>query len=143
LPNITQQINVDCDPDTYLLARLRIIFITAKNPSAKRRPTGWNAGVRFPVGIKDFSSLHKVHTDSGAYPASYSVCAEDYLSATRRHGFDADNSLPFSAEIENGGTVLLLPHMSSWRGAKLIKQRDKFTSTLQQIILKLMKLNCG
>jgi hypothetical protein len=35
-----------------------------------RRATGWMAGVRFPVGGRDFSLLHSVQTGSGAHPAS-------------------------------------------------------------------------
>jgi hypothetical protein len=30
---------------------------------------GWTAGVRFPVGARDFSLLHSVQTSFGAYPA--------------------------------------------------------------------------
>jgi hypothetical protein len=39
--------------------------------SVKRRATGWTAGVRFPAGVRYFSHLYSVQTDSVAHPASY------------------------------------------------------------------------
>jgi hypothetical protein len=36
---------------------------------------------------------------------------------------EADHSLPVSGEVENGGTISPLPHMSSWHGAELIEHR--------------------
>jgi hypothetical protein len=32
-------------------------------------------------------------------------------------GREAEYSPPFSAKVKNGGTILPLPHASSWRGA--------------------------
>jgi hypothetical protein len=39
------------------------------------------------------------------------------------------HSRPSSAEVKNGGTMPLLPAISSWHSAQLIKQRDKFIFT--------------
>jgi hypothetical protein len=44
--------------------------------SVWRRATGWTAGVRFPVGERDFSLLRSVQTGSGAHPASYPMATE-------------------------------------------------------------------
>jgi hypothetical protein len=44
-----------------------------------------------------------------------------------RLGREADHSPPSSAEVKNCGFILPLPHVSSWRGASLIKHRDNFT----------------
>jgi hypothetical protein len=35
----------------------------------------------------------------------------------KRPGHEADSSPPSSAEVKNGGTILPLPHTSSWHGA--------------------------
>jgi hypothetical protein len=32
-------------------------------------------------------------------------------------GHEADHSFPFSAEVNNGGAISALPHISSWCGA--------------------------
>jgi hypothetical protein len=37
----------------------------------------------------------------------------------KRKGREADHSPPSSAEVKNGGAIPPLPHMSSWRRAKL------------------------
>jgi hypothetical protein len=39
----------------------------------QRRTTAWKAGVGFPTGARDFSSLHSVQPRSGAHPVSYPV----------------------------------------------------------------------
>jgi hypothetical protein len=55
--------------------------------------TGCTIGVRFPVEVRTFSLLRSGQTDSGAQSASYPVGTE------RRLGREADNSTPFSAEV--------------------------------------------
>jgi hypothetical protein len=38
-----------------------------------------------------------------------------------------NHSLPFSAEVKNGGAIPPLFHTSSWRGVSLNKDRERFT----------------
>jgi hypothetical protein len=45
-------------------------------------------------------------------------------SAVKRPGREADHSLPYSADVKNGGALPPLPYLSSCRGAKLIKHRE-------------------
>jgi hypothetical protein len=40
---------------------------------------------------------------------------------------EADHSPPSSAEVKSGGAIPSLSHMSSRRGAELIKHRENFT----------------
>jgi hypothetical protein len=50
-------------------------------------------GVPFPTGAKDISSSLCVQTDSGAHPASCTMCTEGPLPAGKaRPGRDADHS---------------------------------------------------
>jgi hypothetical protein len=37
--------------------------------------------------------------------------------AVKRRGREADNSLPSTAEVQKGGAIPSLPHMSSWHSA--------------------------
>jgi hypothetical protein len=48
----------------------------------------------------------------------------------KRQGREAHHSSPTSAEVENVGAILTLPHTNSWCDAKFIMHRDKFTFTL-------------
>jgi hypothetical protein len=78
----------------------------------------------------NFSLLHVVQTDSGAYPSSYTTCTEGAFLGGRvkRPGREADNSPPTSAEVKKTGIYIYidihefiytysLPHTSSWRSA--------------------------
>jgi hypothetical protein len=69
------------------------------------------AGVQYPAGARDFSLVHSVETGSGAHPA--------YPMGTKASfpGGKADHSPPSSAEVETGGAISPLPHMSSQCGA--------------------------
>jgi hypothetical protein len=40
---------------------------------------------------------------------------------------EADRSPQSSAEVKNGGAIPPLLHMSSWRSASLVKQRENVT----------------
>jgi hypothetical protein len=74
---------------------------------------GRAAGVRFPAGAKDFSSVQSVQTDPGVYPA-YCLCkwASGALSpGVNRPGVEADHSPPISAEIKIGGAIPLIRHV--------------------------------
>jgi hypothetical protein len=73
-------------------------------------------------GSARFSLLHSVHTNPGAYPASYPMGVGDFSQ-----GCEADHLPPSSAEVKEGGTVHPLPYMSSWHSAYRIKHMDNFT----------------
>jgi hypothetical protein len=66
-------------------------------------------GVRFLTEEKYFSQLHSVNTDSGAHPAYYSIGKRAFSPGVKRLGCEADQSLPPSAEVQNGGAVTHFP----------------------------------
>jgi hypothetical protein len=51
---------------------------------------GWMAGVRFPLGTREFSLVHSIQIISGAHPA------------------------PSSAEVKNDGAIPPLPHRDNF-----------------------------
>jgi hypothetical protein len=48
--------------------------------------TDWTAGVRFPVGARDFPILHSVETGSGAHSASHPVVIVGSFCTRQRSG---------------------------------------------------------
>jgi hypothetical protein len=59
-------------------------------------------GVRSPAGVKDFSFILCVQTDSGAHPDSCTMGTGGPFPGLKvRPGRDADHSPPFSAELVN------------------------------------------
>jgi hypothetical protein len=54
-------------------------------------------------------------------------------SELKRPGRETNHSPPSSGEVKNGGAVPPLRHMSSWRGAQLIEQRDSLPLPLPVI----------
>jgi hypothetical protein len=73
---------------------------------------------RFPT-VARCSPPYNVQTGSGVHPASYTMGTRGKAATNYSH--------PFNAEIKNGGVIPLLPHTSSWRGAKLIMPDNNFT----------------
>jgi hypothetical protein len=69
--------------------------------SLKRPATGWTARVTSPA-VQDFSLLHSVQIDSGAYPVSYPVSTGVSFPGVKRKGREADYSppLPRSRKVE-------------------------------------------
>jgi len=57
--------------------------------------------IRLPVRADDFSLLPSVRTDSGAHPVPCSVGTGRFFPFATRLSCAADNSLPFSAQVEN------------------------------------------
>jgi hypothetical protein len=57
-------------------------------------------GGRFPEGAGNFSLRHRVHTDSGAHPASYAVGTGGSFPGGNAAGREADHSPPSSAEVK-------------------------------------------
>jgi hypothetical protein len=47
---------------------------------------GWPIGVRFPARNENFSSLYRIQTSSGFYPASYQMVAEGSFSGGKAAG---------------------------------------------------------
>jgi hypothetical protein len=74
--------------------------------SIQRRATGWTAGVRLPATKITLFFLHKVHTNSGAHPASYTMGIGVSLSPrVKRPGCEAEYSPPLHAEVKNVGDI--------------------------------------
>jgi hypothetical protein len=60
----------------------------------------WAIGVRFPAGVKDFSSNLCVQTGSGAHTASCTMgTGGPFPGGKAWPGRDADHSTPSSAEV--------------------------------------------
>jgi hypothetical protein len=75
---------------------------------------GWTAGIRFPAGVRHFSLLYSIQTDSGAHSASCPVGNGGSFPGVKRPGREADHSPPSSAEVKNGGALPPLPHTLPW-----------------------------
>jgi hypothetical protein len=85
------------------------IYILSAAPSS-HRGTSWTAGVRVSAETRCFSLLHSVHTGSGAQLTPYPMG-----TGVKPQGRDVEQSVPFNGDVKNGGTILPLPHTSSWR----------------------------
>jgi hypothetical protein len=73
--------------------------------------------VRPPAEAKDFSSILRVQTGSGAHPASCTMGTGRHFSGGKaKLGRDADHSPPSSAEVVNEQELYLLsPKAPPWR----------------------------
>jgi hypothetical protein len=56
--------------------------------------------VRVPAGAVNFSFHHRVHTGSGAHPASYPMGARDSFPGVKRPGRKTDHSPLSSTEVK-------------------------------------------
>jgi hypothetical protein len=56
--------------------------------------------------------LHSIEASPGAHPASYPMGTRSSFHGVKQLGCKADHSLPFSAEVKNGGTIPPLPNTS-------------------------------
>jgi hypothetical protein len=75
---------------------------------------GYRLDVRFSIPGREegFSLLHSVKAGTGAptQPSAQRVKAVNFQGVKRsRH--EADNSLPYSAEVNNGGAIPPPPHI--------------------------------
>jgi len=79
---------------------------------------GWViGGYSFGRGWK-YSLHHRVHTGSGAYPASYSLGTRDTFLAVKRPGRESDHSPPSSAEVKECVELYFqCPNTPSWHCA--------------------------
>jgi hypothetical protein len=69
-----------------------------------------------------FYLLHSVQTGSRSHPAAYPVSTVCDFPGIKRPVHEANHSLPSSSAVKNGGAIPLLPHMSSWHSALLIRE---------------------
>jgi hypothetical protein len=83
-------------------------------------------GVRFPAGGRDFFLLHRFQTVSESIQPSIQWEPGVLSPSLKLPGSEDDHLPPSSAEVKNGGSISLLLHTSSWRGANFIKHRDNF-----------------
>jgi hypothetical protein len=51
----------------------------------------WTTGVHFPAGVKYFSLVNSVSTDSGTHTASYPMALGTVFPETMRPGREADH----------------------------------------------------
>jgi hypothetical protein len=52
---------------------------------------------------------------AGVHPASHTMGTSDYVPGDKAAGRENDKSPPLGAEVNNGGAMLIQPHMSSLR----------------------------
>jgi hypothetical protein len=67
-----------------------------------RKATGRTVRVQFPIGARDFSSLHSVDTGLGYRPASYTICTGGTFPVVKRPERGNDRSPSSGVEIKNG-----------------------------------------
>jgi hypothetical protein len=75
---------------------------------------GQGTGVLFPTGAIDLPALKLTQPPIQWAPRAFTLDA-------KRLEHDANHSPPSSSEVNNGGAVLPLPHISSWLAAQLIR----------------------
>jgi hypothetical protein len=68
----------------------------------------------------NFSLLHRIQTESEAYPASYPMGTGGAISlGVKRPGREADHSPPSSTDVKNAWRYTSTPNTSPSRGAWL------------------------
>jgi hypothetical protein len=60
---------------------------------------------------QSFSVIHIIQTGPGAHPASYPLGTGDSFPWVKRTERETDHPPPYSAEVNNGGTISALLHM--------------------------------
>jgi hypothetical protein len=66
-------------------------------------------GVRFPAWTGNFSLRHRLHTGSGAHPASFPMGTGRSFSGVKWPGREADYSPPSGAEVKNAWSCIFTP----------------------------------
>jgi hypothetical protein len=90
--------------------------------------TGWKAGVRFLEGQENCVYSMVPTPALGPTQPPIQCMPRVIFQGVKRPHHEANHSPPSSAEVQNGGATLLLPHKSSWRGAYFIKYWHNLTS---------------
>jgi hypothetical protein len=85
--------------------------------SVLRRAAGWMTGVRFPTGVRDFSLVRSVLTDTGVHQTFNPMGTGGSLPRVKLPGREADHSPPSSTEVKNGRAIPPLPSKSSYCAA--------------------------
>jgi hypothetical protein len=81
--------------------------------SVYQQAMGWMAGVQFPAEVRAFSLFHSAETGYGAHPASYPMGTRGFFpQGVKKLGHEAHHSLPSTAKVKNGATILLLHRTS-------------------------------
>jgi hypothetical protein len=60
-------------------------------------------------------------------PPLISTDTAAHSTGAKRPRREADNSLPSTMEVKNGGAITLLPHVSLWRGCILSIHKNSYT----------------
>jgi hypothetical protein len=68
--------------------------------------------IHFPADAAHSSGLHKVQTDSGPNPATYTIGTGAVSPWVKLPGREAKHSPPSNAEVKNGGAILPFLHTS-------------------------------
>jgi hypothetical protein len=90
---------------------------------------GWRAAVYFPAGVRDFSVLHSVQTETGARLASYPIGIVDSFAVGKLTGHEADLSPFFIVEVKNHEAIIAHPiHLHGIVVNQLIKHRGNFNA---------------
>jgi hypothetical protein len=83
----------------------------------KTSSTPKTAGIRLPVGARDFSLFRSVQTGSGVPQSPIQWVPRILSPGVKWQGLEANHSPPASAEVKNGGVIPPLPFKSSWLSA--------------------------
>jgi hypothetical protein len=72
--------------------------------------------VRFLVGRRDLSRLHKFQADPRVHPASYPMSTEGSFPGAKRSERETDHSALTRFEVESDRAIITFLHTSLWRG---------------------------
>jgi hypothetical protein len=87
---------------------VRFQFYQRISQSVERRARGWTYRIQFPA-VQNFSLLHRVQIESGAHPASYTMCIGALPPGEQSgRGVKLTTRL-HNAKVKKGGAVLPLP----------------------------------
>jgi hypothetical protein len=98
-----------CEPNTEFIFSKQEISDSLVNALLAGRSRGLDS---IHAGIRDFLISIKSRSALGPHSFSYKLGTK-----VKWQGREANHSLPYSAEVKNGGAVSSLPHISSWHGA--------------------------
>jgi len=70
---------------------------------------GWRTDVKVPEGVGIFFLRHRVHTDSGAHPASSPTGGEFSGKEVKRLRHEAEHSPECSIEVKNAQSFTSTP----------------------------------
>jgi hypothetical protein len=71
---------------------------------------GWNAGVRFPAGVRIFSSSYRQDEPWGPTKPAIQWVPEAIFPGIKRPGREVNQSPPSSVEVMNDEVISPIPH---------------------------------